>query len=107
MSYKIIKKLPSGDEIIASHPLSDAGYQSIEEHKQEIRNILTGKDNRLLLIVGPCSAWPSEAVLEYASRLVKLNEKVKDALKLVMRVYIQKPRTVKGWTGPVNQPDPL
>lgn len=107
MSYKIIKKLPSGDEIIALTPLSDAGYQSIEEHKQEIRNILNGEDDRLLLVVGPCSAWPSDAVLEYASKLSKLNEKVKDAVKLVMRVYIQKPRTVKGWTGPVNQPDPL
>lgn len=107
MAYKVIKKLPSGDEIIARTPLSDAGYQSIEEHKREIRDILTGKDNRLLLVVGPCSAWPSDAVLEYASRLAKLSTKVKDSIKLVMRVYIQKPRTVKGWTGPVNQPDPL
>ncbi|MCE3269447.1 MAG: 3-deoxy-7-phosphoheptulonate synthase, partial [Burkholderiales bacterium] len=107
MAYKIIKKLPTGDQIIANNPLSSAGYQSIEEHKREIRDILSGKDQRLLLVVGPCSAWPSDAVLEYASRLVKLNAQVKDAVKLVMRVYIQKPRTVKGWTGPVNQPDPL
>ncbi|MCC2624423.1 MAG: 3-deoxy-7-phosphoheptulonate synthase [Burkholderiales bacterium] len=107
MAYKIIKKLPAGDEIIAQHPLSDAGYKSIETHKEEIRNILKGEDKRLLLIVGPCSAWPYDAVLEYASRLAKLSEQVKDVIKPIMRVYIQKPRTVKGWTGPVNQPDPL
>lgn len=106
MAYKIIKKIPDGDEIIAMHPLSDKGYALIGQHKQEIRDILNGKDNRLLLIVGPCSAWPYDAVLEYAERLKKLNSKVKDSLKLIMRVYIQKPRTIKGWTGPVNQPDP-
>src|SRR3990167_10886258 len=69
--------------------------------------ILEGKDDRLLMIVGPCSAWPQPAVLEYAKKLVALNEKIKDKIKIVMRVYIQKPRTTKGWTGPVNQPDPL
>ncbi len=58
-------------------------------------------------MVGPCSAWPKQAVLEYAEKLLALNERVKSALKIVMRVYIQKPRTTKGWTGPVNQPDPL
>ena len=107
MAYKIIKKLPTGDEIVAHMPLSMAGYQSIAEHKGEIRDILSGKDQRLLLVVGPCSAWPYDAVLDYARRLVELNVKVSDAVKLVMRVYIQKPRTIKGWTGPVNQPDPL
>ena len=59
------------------------------------------------MIIGPCSAWPKEAVLEYAKKLVILNDKVKHALKSIMRVYIQKPRTTKGWTGPVNQPDPF
>ena len=107
MSYKIIKKLPPTDEIISQTPLSDNGYNSIEKHRNEIKDILAGRDNRLLLIVGPCSAWPYDAVLDYAARLVKLNEQYKDKVKLVMRVYIQKPRTVKGWTGPVNQPDPL
>jgi 3-deoxy-7-phosphoheptulonate synthase len=68
---------------------------------------LEGKDHRLLIVVGPCSAWPKEAVLQYAKKLATFNEEVKHALKLVMRVYIQKPRTTKGWTGPVNQPDPF
>lgn len=107
MAYDIIKKLPSSDEIINKIPLSEAGYKSVAENIRQIEDILAGKDSRLIIIVGPCSAWPSNAVLEYAKRLVKLNEKVKHALKIVMRAYIQKPRTVKGWTGPVNQPNPL
>lgn len=107
MGYRIVKKLPCGDDIIAQMPLSESGYQNIERHKREIGNILSGKDKRILIVVGPCSAWPSDAVIEYANRLIKLSDKLSDAIKLVMRVYIQKPRTVKGWTGPVNQPDPL
>ena len=107
MGYRIVKKLPTADEIIATLPLSDDGYKSIEQHRHEIEAILSGRDNRLLVVVGPCSAWPDTAVLEYAERLKKLSDKLNHALKLVMRVYIQKPRTIKGWTGPVNQPDPL
>ena len=106
MNYTRIKKLPSVEEIIQQYPLSDAGHHKIMHDRREIRHILEGKDNRLLMIVGPCSAWPKEAVLEYAKRLVELNEEVKQSLKIVMRLYIQKPRTTKGWSGPVNQPDP-
>ena len=107
MSYKIIKKLPPAEELIAKFPLSPDGPQSIARHRQEIEDILCGRDDRLIMVVGPCSAWPYDAVLKYAEKLLKINEQVKHALKLVMRVYIQKPRTIKGWTGPVNQPDPL
>lgn len=106
MDYTRIKKLPSIEEIIQLYPLSDAGHKKIMLDRREIKNILEGKDDRLLIIVGPCSAWPKSAVLEYAKRLTELNESVKHALKIVMRMYIQKPRTIKGWTGPVNQPDP-
>lgn len=107
MAYKKLKKLPDMESIIESIPLSKEGYANIDKHRHEIFNILSGKDNRLLIIVGPCSAWPESAVLEYSERLKILNEKVKDKLKLVMRTYIQKPRTIKGWTGPINQPNPL
>jgi 3-deoxy-7-phosphoheptulonate synthase len=106
MNYTRIKKLPSVESIIQQYPLSDAGHEKIMHDRREIKHILEGKDDRLLMIVGPCSAWPKEAVLAYAKRLVKINEVVKHALKIVMRLYIQKPRTTKGWTGPVNQPDP-
>ncbi len=106
MNYTRIKKLPSIEDIIQLYPLSAAGHKKIMLDRRDIENILEGKDDRLLIIVGPCSAWPNSAVLEYAKRLSELNESVKHALKIVMRMYIQKPRTIKGWTGPVNQPDP-
>lgn len=105
MSYSILKKLPPLEKIIQELPLSNTACQRIAQDRNEIKAILEGRDKRLLMIVGPCSAWPKKAVLEYANRLVQLNHKVKNALKIIMRVYIQKPRTTKGWTGPVNQPD--
>jgi 3-deoxy-7-phosphoheptulonate synthase len=105
MSYTVIKKLSPIENAIAAFPLSLDAEERIAQDRLEIKAILDGTDKRLLIIVGPCSAWPKEAVLEYAKRLVELNKKVKQALKLVMRVYIQKPRTTKGWLGPINQPD--
>lgn len=105
MDMTTIKKLPTAEEIIQEIPLSDAGHEQVVRDRQEVKNILSGKDDRLLLIVGPCSAWPYDPVVEYGKRLKELSDKVKDKLKLVIRVYIQKPRTAKGWTGPVNQPD--
>lgn len=105
MNYTVIKKLPPVEEIIQAFPLSFSAHERIMQDRQDIKAILEGRDKRFLMIIGPCSAWPIDAVLEYAKRLVKLNEKVRHALKLVMRMYIQKPRTTKGWTGPVNQPD--
>jgi 3-deoxy-7-phosphoheptulonate synthase len=107
MSYRIIEKLPNVKEIIAATPMSPEGYANILKHREEIKAILRGDDKRLICVVGPCSAWPDTAVLEYARRLVLLNQKVSKNLKIIMRSYIQKPRTIKGWTGPVNQPDPL
>lgn len=107
MNYSIIKKLTPLEEIIQLYPLTSKSTERIIRDRQEVKNIIEGKDERLLMVVGPCSAWPKKSVLEYAHRLIELNEKVKHVMKLVMRVYIQKPRTTKGWTGPVNQPDPL
>lgn len=107
MSYSIIKKLPPIETILQEIPMADEGYAKVNRDRKEIKKILSGEDSRMLMIVGPCSAWPSEAVLAYARKLQVLNESLSDVLKIVMRVYIQKPRTTKGWTGPVNQPHPL
>ncbi len=107
MNFTVLKDLPTAEDIIQKFPLSEAGYERIERDKREVRDILAGRDSRMLVMVGPCSAWPSPAVLEFASRLKALDEKLRDKLKLVMRVYIQKPRTTKGWTGPVTQPNPF
>lgn len=105
MSYTVIKKLPSIESVIAAFPLSSAAEERIAQDRQEIKSILEGTDKRLLIVVGPCSAWPQNAVLHYAKKLAVLKEKVKKTLKIVMRVYIQKPRTTKGWLGPINQPN--
>jgi len=102
-----IKRLPSPEEIVAELPLSDAARASVRAHREEVCAILSGADPRLLVVVGPCSAWPSPAVLDYAERLHDLSQELASALKLVLRCYIQKPRTTRGWTGPVNQPDPF
>src|SRR3989339_1253024 len=107
MNITIIKKLPIAEEIVQLAPLSENGHEQVARDRQEIRDILSGKDNRLIIIVGPCSAWPKDAVLEYAVKLKALSDKVKDKIKIIMRTYIQKPRTTHGWTGPVNQPDPF
>ncbi len=107
MNITIIKKVPTAEEIIQLYPLSEAGHERIVKDRQEVRDILSGKDKRLLFIVGPCSAWPSDAVLEYAKKLKVVSDDVQNRIKIVMRTYIQKPRTAKGWTGPVNQPDPF
>src|SRR5437868_2996104 len=103
MGYRNIKKLPTADQLIEKLPLAANTELMIKKHRQELEDILSGKDQRKILIIGPCSAWPYAAAIEYAERLFKVQEQVKDKLKLVMRTYIQKPRTVKGWTGPLNQ----
>jgi 3-deoxy-7-phosphoheptulonate synthase len=107
MSYTKIQKMPTIEKIIAQHPISIKAENSVLTHRKEIEDILSGKDDRLMVIVGPCSAWPSEAVLTYAMKLKKLSDVVEKKVKVLMRVYIQKPRTIKGWLGPVNQSDPF
>lgn len=107
MSIKVTKKIPTGDEIIRNSPLSLKAQEQVDRDRQEVKDILSGKNKRLLVIVGPCSAWPYEAVLQYVQKLKNLSDKVSERLKLILRLYIQKPRTTKGWTGPINQPDPF
>lgn len=107
MNLTIIKKIPAVEDIISAFPLSSEGHRRIANDRQEIQNILSGKDDRLLAIVGPCSAWPYDAVLAYAERLKRVSDAIQKRVKVVLRLYIQKPRTAKGWTGPVNQPDPF
>lgn len=102
-----VKKLPSSAELVSAIPLSPQGLERVRRDRRETCAILAGEDARLLMIVGPCSAWPAEAVLEYAARLRRLGLELEDVLKPLLRVYIQKPRTSQGWTGPLNQPDPF
>ena len=106
MPYIVEKQIPRPDEILKRTPLNPKLKNQVEKDRKEIIDIITGRDKRKLLIIGPCSAWPYEAVIDYANELGKIAENVKDRIKIIMRVYTQKPRTTIGWTGPMNQPDP-
>jgi len=101
------KALPELANITTTHPLSANGAANVAEARHAVERILSGKDGRALCIVGPCSAWPSEAVLSYAERLAALAQSVEEHVFIVMRVYTQKPRTTKGWAGVIVQPDPF
>ena len=86
-------------------PLSDQASQFVSDSRSHIKNILQGKDRRLMVVVGPCSIHDPDGALEYGSRLASLATELSDQLFLIMRVYFEKPRTTVGWKGLVNDPD--
>ena len=86
-------------------PLSDKAHKTVLEGRQTIQNILDGKDNRLLIVVGPCSIHDIKAAHEYADKLKVLADELQDSIFVVMRVYFEKPRTTTGWKGLINDPD--
>ena len=98
-------KLPTPNEIHSELPLSLDCVAQVMRHRQEVFDILDGKDNRKMIVVGPCSIHDRESALEYAARLAGLNAEVKDKLMLIMRVYFEKPRTTVGWKGLIYDPD--
>ena len=107
MSFEFVKKLPTPSEIKEQYPVPEKLVALKKERDQEIRDVLTGKSNKFLVIIGPCSADNEDAVCDYVSRLAKVNEKVKDKLILIPRIYTNKPRTTgEGYKGIVHQPDP-
>jgi len=85
-------------------PLSAAQQETIERTRTEVRAVLDGADDRLLVVTGPCSVHDPKAALDYAARLAGLRERYADDLLIVMRVYFEKPRTVTGWKGLINDP---
>ena len=85
-------------------PVTDKARDTVLSGREQIQNILDGKDNRLIIVVGPCSIHDIKAAKDYAIRLKKLADDVKDTLLIVMRVYFEKPRTTVGWKGLVNDP---
>lgn len=96
--------LPTPIELRQQLPLNPALAQQIQHQRDEIRAVLNGHDQRLLVVVGPCSLHDPEATLEYADRLADLSPKVNDHLLLVMRAYVEKPRTTIGWKGLLYDP---
>ena len=100
-----IEPLPTPAQVLADMPLSETAQRVVVESRDAIRNVLHGRDDRLLAIVGPCSVHDPRAALDYARRLSALNGELKDELLIVMRVYFEKPRTTVGWKGLINDPD--
>tara|TARA_B100001121_G_scaffold9936_1_gene8248 strand:- start:491 stop:1537 length:1047 start_codon:yes stop_codon:yes gene_type:complete len=100
-----MKELCSPVEIINELPMSESATKTILNARTEIINIIKGNDNRLMVIVGPCSIHDTNSAKEYAEKLLELKQKVSKNLLIVMRVYFEKPRTVVGWKGLINDPD--
>lgn len=107
-NMKFLRKLPTPEEVQQSIPLSKEGAAAKARRDQEIADIFSGKDHRLLLIIGPCSADREDAVIDYIARLIPVQEKVKDKILMVPRIYTNKPRTTgDGYKGIASQPNPL
>ena len=100
-----IKPLTTPIEVMRTHPRTDAATRTVISARHAFHNILTGQDDRLAVIVGPCSIHDPDAALEYARRLVPVRERLGDRLEIIMRVYFEKPRTTVGWKGLINDPD--
>ncbi|MEO1528937.1 MAG: 3-deoxy-7-phosphoheptulonate synthase [Planctomycetota bacterium] len=86
-------------------PLSEENAVKIANHRRAIADCVHGRDSRLMVVVGPCSIHDPDAALEYAERLQPVAQRVSDAILVVLRVYFEKPRTVVGWKGLINDPD--
>lgn len=107
MSMIFEKKLPIPMEVKEAYPLSIKAVEQKELIDKQVADIFTGKSDKMILVIGPCSADREDAVLEYVDRLKKVQEKVSDKLVLIPRVYTNKPRTNgSGYKGMMHQPDP-
>ncbi|MCA9427712.1 MAG: 3-deoxy-7-phosphoheptulonate synthase, partial [Candidatus Omnitrophica bacterium] len=91
-------------ELAERLPMTEAANATVADAREIVQNILSGEDKRMLAIVGPCSIHDESMAYEYAERLKKVHEKMKDRVLLVMRVYFEKPRTIMGWKGLINDP---
>ena len=105
LRIKSIRAVSTPARVQTEIPLSDAAADTVSSARREAQAILSGQDDRLLVVVGPCSIHNPDAALEYASRLAPLREELGRDLLIVMRVYFEKPRTTVGWKGLINDPD--
>lgn len=107
MQMEFIKVLPSPQALMEDYPISKASKLLKLQRDEVIKNIFTGKDDRFLLVIGPCSSDNEDAVLDYVYRLAKLQEKIADKIFIVPRLYTNKPRTIGvGYKGMLHQPSP-
>jgi 3-deoxy-7-phosphoheptulonate synthase len=100
-----LKELSTPEEVMREIPRTLTATRVVMASRNAIHGILHGTDDRLLVVVGPCSVHDPLAAVDYATRLAALREKLADRLEIVMRVYFEKPRTTVGWKGLINDPD--
>ena len=105
VNIRQLDPIPAPRYFIKELPLTDAMRDLVLDSRSQIRDVLHGRDDRLLAIVGPCSIHDPKAAHDYATRLAELNRELGDRLLIVMRVYFEKPRTTIGWKGLINDPD--
>ena len=107
MNMDFVRKLPIPQDIKAQFPIPEEVKKVKAERDAEIADVFTGKSDKFLLIIGPCSADREDAVLDYISRLRTVHDKVKDKIIIIPRIYTNKPRTTgEGYMGMIHQPDP-
>lgn len=99
-----IKELLPPVALLEKFPITDSAAATVFDARQAIHAMLNGEDDRVLVVIGPCSIHDTEAALEYGRRLKPLREELKGNLEIVMRVYFEKPRTTVGWKGLINDP---
>ncbi len=107
MNMEFERKLTIPKEVKEMYPLSDALGEIVERRAEELKNIFSGEDNRLILVIGPCSADNEDSVIDYISRLRKVQDEVAEKIFIIPRIYTNKPRTTgQGYKGMLHQPDP-
>lgn len=107
MNMEFLRRLPSPEELKSQFPISDKAKETKAERDKIIRAVFEGRDDRLILVIGPCSADHEDSVIDYISRLRKVQDKVSDRIIIIPRIYTNKPRTVgTGYKGMLHQPDP-
>jgi 3-deoxy-7-phosphoheptulonate synthase len=105
LRIKELRELLTPQQVIREFPRTDAATRTAFAARHALHNILDGTDDRLAVVVGPCSIHDPRAAIDYARRLAPLREQLGDRLELVMRVYFEKPRTTVGWKGLINDPN--
>jgi 3-deoxy-7-phosphoheptulonate synthase len=100
-----IRELPTPAEVMREHAPDERALATVAGSRRALHDILHGRDDRLAVVIGPCSIHDPRAALEYAARLAAERARHADALEIVMRVYFEKPRTTVGWKGLINDPD--
>jgi len=100
-----IRELSTPEELMREYPLGEHASATVSAARRGLQRILHASDDRLAVVIGPCSIHDTKAALEYAGRLREQRERHKSTLEIIMRVYFEKPRTTVGWKGLINDPD--